>query len=90
MNKADLVDQIAHQADISKQKAATALDAFTQTVTAALKEGDSVTLTGFGVFSVTARAARTGRNPQTGEAVEIPARKAPGFKPGKTLKEAIN
>ena len=90
MNKAVLIDQIATKADISKQKAAAALEAFTQSVTEAMAKGDSVTLTGFGVFSVSSRAARTGRNPQTGEAVDIPARKAPAFKAGKALKDAVN
>lgn len=90
MNKSVLIDQIATKADISKQKAAAALEAFTQSVTEALANGDTVTLTGFGVFSVSSRAARTGRNPQTGEAVDIPARKAPAFKAGKALKDAVN
>ncbi len=90
MNKAVLIDQIATKADISKQKAAAALEALTQSITEALAKGDSVTLTGFGVFSVSSRAARTGRNPQTGEAVDIPARKAPAFKAGKALKDAVN
>ena len=90
MNKSALIDQIATKADISKQKASAALEAFTQSVTEALANGDSVTLTGFGVFSVGERAARTGRNPQTGAAVDIPARKVPGFKPGKALKDAVN
>jgi len=90
MNKAVLIDQIATKADISKQKAGAALEAFTQSITEALATGDSVTLTGFGVFSVSSRAARTGRNPQTGEAVDIPARKAPAFKAGKALKDAVN
>ena len=90
MNKAVLIDQIATKADISKQRAGAALEAFTQSITEALANGDTVTLTGFGVFSVSSRAAPTGRNPQTGEAVDIPARKAPAFKAGKALKDAVN
>jgi DNA-binding protein HU-beta len=90
MNKSELIDAIAAKADLPKNKAAAALDAFTKSITEALTAGDSVTLTGFGVFSVNSRAARTGRNPQTGEVVEISARKAPGFKPGKALKAAVS
>lgn len=90
MNKSELIDAIASAADLPKNKAAAALEGFTKSITEALAAGDSVTLTGFGVFSVSNRAARTGRNPQTGETVEIAARNAPGFKPGKALKEAVN
>ena len=90
MNKTDLIDNIAEQADISKAAAGRALDAVLDSVTAALKAGDTVTLVGFGSFSAKDRAARTGRNPQTGEAIEIAAARAPVFKAGKTLKDAVN
>lgn len=90
MNKTELVEQVAKQADISKAAAAKAVNAFTDSITAALKEGDTVTLIGFGTFTVTKREARTGRNPQTGKEIKIAARKAPGFRAGKALKDALN
>jgi len=90
VNKSELIDLIAEQADISKAKAGAALDAVVSGVTSALKEGDSVSLVGFGTFSVKARAARTGRNPQTGAAIQIAASNVPGFKAGKALKDAVN
>lgn len=90
MNKQELIAQIAAQADISKVAAAKVVDAFTDSVTAALKKGDSVTLIGFGTFKVNARAARIGRNPQTGKELKIAARKAPAFTAGKGLKDALN
>ena len=90
MNKSQLIDAIAQQADLPKNTAAKALDALTSCITDALKTGDNVSLTGFGVFSVSTRAAREGRNPQTGETVQIAERKAATFKAGKGLKEAIN
>lgn len=90
MNKSELIDQIAASADISKAAAARVLDAFTDSVTAALKKGDSVTLIGFGTFAVSQRAGRTGRNPRTGAELKIAARKAPGFRAGKALKDAVN
>ncbi|MEX6780163.1 HU family DNA-binding protein [Pseudomonas aeruginosa] len=90
MNKAELIDSIAAQADMPKAAAGRALDAFIETVTGALKAGDSVTLVGFGTFQVKDRAARTGRNPQTGKAIEVAAAKVPGFKAGKSLKDAVN
>lgn len=90
MNKSQLTDKIASEADISKASAGRALDAFIETVTGALAEGDQVALIGFGTFSVRDRAARTGRNPQSGETIEIPAAKIPAFKPGKALKDAVN
>lgn len=90
MNKTELIEQVAKQADISKAAAGKAVNAFTDAVTAALKKGDSVTLIGFGTFTVTKRAARTGRNPQTGKEIKIAARKAPGFRAGKALKDAVN
>ncbi|UTN35857.1 HU family DNA-binding protein (plasmid) [Pseudomonas aeruginosa] len=90
MNKAELIDSIAAQADMPKAAAARALDAFIDSVTGALKAGDAVTLVGFGTFQVKDRAARTGRNPQTGKAIEVAAAKVPGFKAGKSLKDAVN
>lgn len=90
MNKAELIDQMAASADISKADAGRALDAVLVTVTNALKESDQVVLVGFGTFSVKNRAARTGRNPQTGEPIQIPAARVPSFKAGKALKAALN
>ena len=90
MNKNDLIDQVAATAGLSKADATRAVDAFTGTVSTALKSGDNVSLVGFGTFEVRSRAARTGRNPQTGGTLEIPASKAPAFKPGKALKDAVN
>ncbi len=89
MNKSDLIDAVAAEADISKAAAGKALDAVTQAITAALKQGDAVTLVGFGTFAVSERAERVGRNPKTGEAITIAAAKAPKFKPGKALKDAL-
>lgn len=90
MNKSELIEVVAQSADISKAAASRAIDAFVTSVTDALKEGDQVTLVGFGTFAVRERAARTGRNPRTGESITIPASKAPGFKAGKALKDAVN
>ena len=90
MNKTELIEEIAKEAGISKAAAGKAVDAFTASVTAALKGGDTVTLIGFGTFGVSERAARTGRNPQTGNEIKIAARKAPSFKAGKALKDALN
>lgn len=90
VNKSELIEKVAAAADLPKAAAGRALDAVLETVTEALKEGDSVVLVGFGTFAVKDRAARTGRNPQTGNAIEIPAAKVPGFKPGKALKDAVN
>ena len=90
MNKSELIDQIAKAAGISKAAAGRSLDATTAAVTKALKKGDLVTLIGFGTFAVSQRAARTGRNPQTGKELKIPARKAPAFRAGKALKDALN
>jgi DNA-binding protein HU-beta len=89
MNKTDLIARIAKEAEISKSAAEKALNAVTAGVTAALKKGDSVTLVGFGTFSVSKRSAREGRNPQTGATIKIPARKVPRFKAGKALKDAL-
>ena len=90
MNKTELVEFIATQADLSKAKAAEAVDAFVEAVTTSLKKGNDVTLVGFGTFTISKRAARTGRNPQTGATIKIAASKAPKFRPGKSLKEAVN
>ncbi len=90
MNKTELIEAVAKQADVTKADAGRAIDALTAAVTAALKGGDSVTLVGFGTFKVTKRAARVGRNPQTGKELKIAARNAPGFSAGKTLKDALN
>ena len=90
MNKQELIAQIATEAGLSKAAAAKVVDAFTDSVTAALKKGDSVTWIGFGTFTVSERAARTGRNPQTGKELKIAARKAPAFRAGKALKDALN
>lgn len=90
MNKNDLVSKVAESADISKQKAASAVDAVIEAIKGSLKTGDDVRLVGFGTFSVSQRAATTGRNPRTGEPIKIPASKQPKFKAGKDLKEAVN
>lgn len=89
MTKADLVNAIAEQAGLSKADAEKALKAFTGAVTQALKAGEKVSLVGFGTFSVGQRAARTGKNPQTGAKIKIPAAKSPKFKAGKALKDAV-
>jgi DNA-binding protein HU-beta len=90
MNKSELIAAVAEKADISKADAGRALDAFTATITAALSTGDSVALVGFGTFLVKDRPARTGRNPQTGLEMNLPASKSVGFKPGKGLKDSVN
>lgn len=90
MNKAELASAVAEAAGISKEKALKAIDAVTNNITATLYKGESVTLVGFGTFDAKKRAARTGRNPKTGEAVEIPERRTPSFKPGKGLKDAVS
>ena len=90
MNKSELIDKVAASADIPKAVAGRALDAVIESITGALKEGDSVVLVGFGTFDVKDRAARTGRNPQTRNPIEIAAAKIPGFKAGKALKDAVN
>ena len=90
MNKTELVAAIAEQANISKKDAEAALKAFTDTVAAELKKGEKIQLVGFGTFEVSERAAREGRNPQTGKTMKIDACKAPKFKAGKALKDAIN
>ena len=90
MNKAELIAAIAEQANLTKADAGRALDGLTQAIENTLKVGESVTLVGFGSFEVRARAERSGRNPQTGEAITIAASKTPAFKPGKSLKDAVN
>jgi DNA-binding protein HU-beta len=90
MNKAELIEAMAGAADISKAAAARALDGMVDAITGAMKTGDQVSLIGFGTFSVKERAARQGRNPQTGETIEIKASRIPSFKAGKALKDAVN
>jgi len=90
MNKSDLIDAIAANSGLSKADAGRALDGFTGAVTKALKKGGTVSLVGFGTFSVKKRGARTGRNPRTGETIKIKASKNPSFKAGKALKDAVN
>jgi len=90
VNKTELVDVVAEGADISKASAARAVDAALDAITNSLSKGDQVALIGFGTFLVRDRAARTGRNPRTGDAIEIAAAKIPAFKPGKALKDAVN
>ncbi len=89
MTKEELIDRIAADAEISKKEASVALKSVTSGISTALSGGGSVALTGFGTFSVSERSARTGRNPQTGEAIDIPASKGVKFKAGKTLKDAV-
>nr|WP_308430935.1 HU family DNA-binding protein [Amphritea balenae] len=90
VNKSELIDAIAASADIPKAAAGRALDATLESVSGALQKGDSVALVGFGTFGVKERAARTGRNPQTGQPIQIAAATLPTFKPGKALKDAVN
>ena len=90
MNKSELIDQIAQSADLSKAAAGRALDATIAAVKVALKKGGTVSLVGFGSFSVGKRAARSGRNPRTGAAIKIKAAKVPKFRAGKGLKDAVN
>ncbi|MFJ1472159.1 MULTISPECIES: HU family DNA-binding protein [Massilia] len=90
VNKTELIEEIAKSADLTKASAARALDAMIDAVTNTLKNNDSVTLVGFGTFTVGERAARTGRDPRTKEAIKIKAAKVPKFKAGKALKDAVN
>lgn len=90
MNKSDLIDMISDAADISKAAAGRALDAFLDGISGALSKGDTVALIGFGTFTVRERAARSGRNPKTGQTIQIKASKVPGFKAGKALKDAVS
>lgn len=89
MNKGDLIDAMASDAEITKTQAAAALDSFMTSIRKTLKKGDKVTLVGFGTFSVSKRAARTGRNPQTGKAIKIAAKNVVRFKAGKELSAAV-
>ncbi len=90
MNKSELIEAIAASADLPKASASRALDAMVESITEALQGNDQVVLVGFGTFTVKDRAARIGRNPQTGEPIQIKAAKVPGFKAGKALKDAVN
>lgn len=90
MNKAELIDSIASESGLSKADAKKALDGFISTTTEALKKGDRISLVGFGSFSVSERSARTGRNPQTGKEIKIPAKKVVKFKSGSELSDTVN
>ena len=90
MNKKDLINHIAEHADVNKVQASAALNAIVEGITSTLADGDDVTLVGFGTFKITHRAARKGRNPKTGEEIQIAASKSPTFKAGKELKETVN
>lgn len=90
MNKTELITAVTEAAELSKKDATKAVDAVFEAITNALKDGDKVQLIGFGNFEVRERSARKGRNPQTGQEIEIPASKVPAFKPGKGLKDAVN
>lgn len=90
MNKSELIERIADSADISKKAAGDALQGFLTAVTDTVKKGDKLTLVGFGTFSVTERAARNGRNPQTGKTIKIAAKKVVKFKVGSKLSDAVN
>jgi DNA-binding protein HU-beta len=90
MNKSELVEAVAAATDSGKSSAAASVEAVLDSITSALRQGDKVALTGFGTFEVRNRAARTGRNPQTGETIQVKASKAPAFKAGKALKDAVN
>ena len=90
MNKSDLVLKVSEKSELTQKEAAAAVNAFTAAVQEALSNGDNVTLIGFGTFLVRERAARSGHNPRTGEALQIPAVKVPSFRPGKNLKEVVN
>lgn len=89
MNKSDLITQVVESTELSKKDATKAVDAVFEAISTALQNGDKVQLVGFGNFEVRERSARKGRNPQTGEEIEIPASKIPAFKPGKALKDGI-
>jgi Bacterial nucleoid DNA-binding protein len=89
MNKAELIDAIAQESGLTKADSKKALDALISTASATLKKGESITLVGFGSFSVAQREAKTGRNPQTGKPLEIPAKKVVKFKPGSELSASV-
>jgi DNA-binding protein HU-beta len=90
MNKSELINAVANSSDLSKAAAGKAVDAVLNSITDALKSGDQVTLIGFGTFTVRERAARTGRDPRSGNPIDIKASKIPSFKAGKALKDAVN
>jgi DNA-binding protein HU-beta len=90
MNKTELTEAVASAADLSKSSASRAVDAIVDTVTDALKKGEQVSILGFGTFLVRERSARSGRNPQTGDVIQIAASRSPSFKAGKALKDAVN
>lgn len=90
MNKNDLIDAVAERTALAKSDAARAVEAVLGAITEAMQKGETVALSGFGTFATKERAARTGRNPRTGEAIQIAATKVPGFKAGKGLKDAVN
>ena len=90
MNKTELIDKVAESTDLSRVAATRAVEAVLDVITSSLRTGDTITLSGFGTFSVSNRAARTGRNPRTGEAITIAAAKSPKFKAGKGLRDAVN
>ena len=90
MNKDDLIAKVASDVNVSKTDAAKVVDAVFRNITSTLKSGEDVRLVGFGTFLVTNRAATTGRNPRTGESIQIPAKKVPKFRAGKSLKETVN
>lgn len=90
MNKYDLIDAVAESTGLAKSDAGRAVEAVLATITDAMKKGDTVTISGFGAFQTKTRAARSGRNPRTGETIAIPASRVPGFKAGKGLKDAVN
>lgn len=90
MNKSELIDAVADDTGLTKADAGRALDAITDTIAKALQQGNTVSLVGFGTFTVRHRAARTGRNPRTGETIKIKASNNPAFKAGKALKDAVN
>jgi DNA-binding protein HU-beta len=89
MTKSDLIERLAAKAELTRPRAEELVDSFLDDITEALKKGEKVNISGFGTFTVSNRKARTGRNPKTGEPIEIPASRAAKFKPGKTLKEAL-
>lgn len=90
MNKSELIEAVAASADLPKAAAARVVDALIDTITESLQKSEPVVLVGFGTFGTKERAARTGRNPQTGATIQIKAAKVPNFKPGKALKDAVN
>lgn len=90
MNKSELIDAVADESGLAKAEVQRALDSMLDTITGSVKRGEKVSISGFGNFELRERGARTGRNPQTGEQMRVPASKSPAFKPGKAFKEAVN